>query len=131
MLTSGNIVIESGMTIDCVICLHPAKDELVLACQHHFCRTCILPWLEVNNKCPMCSQVIGEVSRNTLEHNNEEADHPPCVDHLYPERNQLQMKLLSLNSRIQTKREASVKACISKAVLSDLKNRQQDLEELF
>ena len=41
------------------------------------------------------------------------------------------MKLLHLNTRIQTKTGASVKACFSKAALNDLKNRQLELEELF
>jgi len=53
------------------------------------------------------------------------------VDHLYPERDIFRVKLLHLNTRIQTKKDASVKACISKTALNDLKTRQHELEELF
>lgn len=45
----------------CAICLVPNEDLngqkfLKLPCNHEFHDTCILPWLEKTNSCPMCRQ---------------------------------------------------------------------------
>ncbi|KAG4074346.1 hypothetical protein HA402_008755 [Bradysia odoriphaga] len=42
----------------CTICLKPNTDDeeifAILPCKHMFHRTCILPWLERTNSCPVC-----------------------------------------------------------------------------
>lgn len=45
----------------CAICLLPNENlegqkYLKLPCNHEFHDTCILPWLEKTNSCPMCRQ---------------------------------------------------------------------------
>lgn len=119
------------MTADCVICLQPATDEQTLGCQHRFCRACIKPWLEVNNRCPICSHLVGDKPINQLVHSPEEEQAPPCIDHLYPELHNIGAKLQHLSTRIQTKLSASMKACISQNTLNSIADRQQEVEELF
>jgi hypothetical protein len=113
------------MTIECVICLQQLTAKVhTLACLHAFCDICIDRWLDINNRCPICASIIGSKSINTLS-NHEDDITPPCIDHLYPERQSLQHKLLHLQKRIQTKSDASIKACISKKALIDLRSRYQ------
>ncbi|EAT36320.1 AAEL011580-PA [Aedes aegypti] len=42
----------------CTICIKPNEDEnemfLVLPCKHDFHKSCIMPWLEKTNSCPLC-----------------------------------------------------------------------------
>ncbi|KAJ6638706.1 E3 ubiquitin-protein ligase [Pseudolycoriella hygida] len=44
----------------CTICLKPNTDDeeifKILPCKHAFHSTCILPWLERTNSCPLCRQ---------------------------------------------------------------------------
>lgn len=46
----------------CTICIKPNEEEnevfLVLPCKHNFHRSCILPWLEKTNSCPLCRQEL-------------------------------------------------------------------------
>nr|XP_029715781.1 E3 ubiquitin-protein ligase RNF181 [Aedes albopictus] len=42
----------------CTICIKPNEEEneifLVLPCKHDFHKSCIMPWLEKTNSCPLC-----------------------------------------------------------------------------
>ncbi|OJA11636.1 hypothetical protein AZE42_04757 [Rhizopogon vesiculosus] len=45
----------------CVICLQSLVDRTVIpTCSHEFCFECISLWAEQSQKCPLCSQLIGE-----------------------------------------------------------------------
>ncbi|XP_062538527.1 E3 ubiquitin-protein ligase RNF181 [Armigeres subalbatus] len=46
----------------CSICIKPNEDQevfLVLPCEHGFHKTCITPWLEKTNSCPLCRYELG------------------------------------------------------------------------
>ena len=45
----------------CSICLsdyQPADEISYLTCNHHFHQTCLTPWLERDNTCPTCRQIV-------------------------------------------------------------------------
>jgi hypothetical protein len=49
---------ESHVGDSCTICFEEfeagSSELLALPCDHFFCKTCILPWLEKTNSCPVC-----------------------------------------------------------------------------
>ena len=46
---------------NCSICLENIDNELILPCNHSFCKVCILTWLNDKCNCPLCrAEVIAE-----------------------------------------------------------------------
>ncbi|XP_020617294.1 RING finger protein 141-like isoform X1 [Orbicella faveolata] len=48
---------DKGPNEECCICMDQ-KAEVILACVHCFCKTCIDRWSDVNNTCPICRNEI-------------------------------------------------------------------------
>ena len=44
--------------MDCVICLQKIRDKSITACNHEFCRECILQWVIRKHNCPMCRRFL-------------------------------------------------------------------------
>lgn len=44
--------------MDCVICLQKIKDKSITACNHEFCRECILQWVIKKHNCPICRRFL-------------------------------------------------------------------------
>lgn len=54
IISFGDAVSE---TLDCAVCKDDFKvgaEVLELECSHKFCESCIIPWLESHNTCPVC-----------------------------------------------------------------------------
>jgi hypothetical protein len=48
----------------CKVCLLEIKDnKVVTECGHFFHYDCIFCWKEFNNKCPICKNSIGKITR--------------------------------------------------------------------
>ena len=48
---------------DCIICRDVCTSPVRLACGHHFCKECILTWLNRDhNFCPLCFRVLFRAS---------------------------------------------------------------------
>ena len=64
-----NIIMEdfSNLAI-CAIHLSYLNDPILLNCQHSFCRSCIINWIEKGNDkaCPVCRAAISYTSREIL-----------------------------------------------------------------
>lgn len=61
----GNIVQETSSSPSpvshlkkCPLCLEQRKNVSVTPCGHLFCWTCITEWLQVQNQCPICREVV-------------------------------------------------------------------------
>lgn len=48
---------EDSNSEECCICMDQ-KAEVILACVHSFCKTCIERWSDVNKTCPICRNEI-------------------------------------------------------------------------
>ena len=44
--------------MDCVICLQKIRDKSITACNHEFCRECILQWVIKKHNCPICRRFL-------------------------------------------------------------------------
>lgn len=46
--------------LECPICFDIPNHPIKLTCDHYFCESCLLEWLEKdqNKTCPVCRQVI-------------------------------------------------------------------------
>jgi len=57
----------------CAICLEfiSNKNNVTTKCNHHFCLTCLLENLEVNNTCPLCREIIidNKIKLKKITHN--------------------------------------------------------------
>ncbi|XP_055618423.1 E3 ubiquitin-protein ligase RNF181 isoform X2 [Toxorhynchites rutilus septentrionalis] len=55
----------------CAICIKPNEDVneafLVLPCKHDFHKSCIMPWLEKTNSCPLCRHELKTDDENYEE----------------------------------------------------------------
>eukprot|EP01088_Endostelium_zonatum_P014139 TRINITY_DN2982_c0_g1_i1.p1 TRINITY_DN2982_c0_g1~~TRINITY_DN2982_c0_g1_i1.p1 ORF type:complete len:113 (-),score=23.25 TRINITY_DN2982_c0_g1_i1:35-373(-) len=64
---TGEEVMESGG--NCSICQEGVvREAVVLQCGHLYCEECIGQWLEKNNTCPLCRQVVQ--SAGVQSHND-------------------------------------------------------------
>ena len=43
---------------ECPICLDEIVKKAVLSCNHEMCSLCIIRWLNEDNTCPICEQII-------------------------------------------------------------------------
>lgn len=62
----------------CIICtedMSVGTEQLTLPCQHLFHPTCIIPWLEKCNVCPMCRYKLPTDGRTQSENERREEDH--------------------------------------------------------
>ena len=50
--------------------LNTIKDKFQTKCEHNFCKSCLGQWLEKNNSCPMCREVL-------IDNSNFEEHRPP------------------------------------------------------
>ncbi|KAG2131196.1 hypothetical protein BD769DRAFT_1355369 [Suillus cothurnatus] len=86
----------------CVICLQPLVDRTVIpTCSHEFCFECILIWAEQSQKCPLCSQLIGEY---VIHHIRSEFDYQK--HYLPPPRSSSPRLLPTGESRARVSRRA-------------------------
>ncbi len=44
--------------MDCVICMQKIKDKVTTACNHEYCRECILQWILKKHNCPVCRSFL-------------------------------------------------------------------------
>ena len=51
---------------ECSICMNTIKDKFQTKCEHNFCKSCLGQWLEKNNSCPMCREVLIDNSNKNL-----------------------------------------------------------------
>ena len=54
------LVTENQEWAICAICNQVLLDIRVLECEHYFCKSCIIKWLEKNPTCPECRVSICE-----------------------------------------------------------------------
>jgi hypothetical protein len=52
---------EKKYNEECSICLLIEKEQITLPCNHHYHKTCILEWLNIQNNCPLCRQPYQSV----------------------------------------------------------------------
>jgi hypothetical protein len=55
----NNIILplnEKKYEDECSICLSYENNQITLPCNHHYHKTCILKWLNIETKCPICRQ---------------------------------------------------------------------------
>ena len=58
---------EEIFEVKCTICLNVFESPRKLSnCRHHYCRRCIIEWLEDSEECPQC-RTIGEIAQPTDE----------------------------------------------------------------
>ena len=62
--------------MSCSICLLDFKEETEkiikqkTVCSHEFCKDCLDKWLEINNTCPICRQVLKNENENKIVSNS-------------------------------------------------------------
>ncbi|KAG1828256.1 hypothetical protein EV424DRAFT_1526824 [Suillus variegatus] len=86
----------------CVICLQSLVDRTVIpTCSHEFCFECISIWAEQSQKCPLCSQLIGEY---IIHHIRSQFDYQK--HYLPPPRSSSPQLLPTGESRVRVARRA-------------------------
>ncbi|KAG1769051.1 hypothetical protein EV702DRAFT_1142713 [Suillus placidus] len=86
----------------CVICLESLVDRTVIpTCSHEFCFECISIWAEQSQKCPLCSQLIGEY---VIHHIRSQFDYQK--HYLPPQRSSSPQLLPTGESRVRVARRA-------------------------
>ncbi|KAG2130425.1 uncharacterized protein EDB93DRAFT_1213698 [Suillus bovinus] len=86
----------------CVICLQSLIDRTVIpTCSHEFCFECISIWAEQSQKCPLCSQLIGEY---VIHHIRSQFDYQK--HYLPPPRSSSPQLLPTGESRVRVVRQA-------------------------
>jgi hypothetical protein len=52
---------------DCPTCWDELESPIRLNCGHRFCESCIIPWLEGNDSCPICRKTLYAVKTSNGE----------------------------------------------------------------
>jgi len=63
------IIQKNNKTYDeeCSICMNPIKNKYKTKCNHNFCGVCLGQWLEKNDSCPLCREVLIDNNNNKLK----------------------------------------------------------------
>ncbi|KAH6826991.1 hypothetical protein C2S53_016134 [Perilla frutescens var. hirtella] len=73
-LKEVTITADSDPTMLCPVCKDPfVVDSVVkiMPCKHTYHSDCIVPWLEINNSCPVCRYKLPAVEESTAENEGE------------------------------------------------------------
>ena len=57
------------LNLDCVICKEHFYFPILTPCGHHFCKDCILNWIDMNDypSCPICKTRFPSLQMSTLK----------------------------------------------------------------
>jgi hypothetical protein len=77
-------IVERAADDTCPVCYEYIVDGMVPACGHHFCRGCMVGWLDgtLSGTCPMCRQHVvagGGMRRSTKQEAPAAAAPPPRI----------------------------------------------------
>ncbi|KAL8495885.1 hypothetical protein ACS0TY_019852 [Phlomoides rotata] len=74
-LEEVTITADSDPTVLCPVCKDPFVVNSVvkmMPCKHTYHPDCIIPWLEINNSCPVCRFKLPKVEERTTDNEGEE-----------------------------------------------------------
>ncbi|KAJ8979181.1 hypothetical protein NQ317_010941 [Molorchus minor] len=63
----------------CAICYQEMQSAKITKCKHFFHGVCLRKWLYVQDRCPLCHEILYGIESDTIKENNQPA--PPEENH--------------------------------------------------